>query len=512
MIKILSCSQVRQIEETASESGISYLRLMENAGSACAKVIRNRFDKTSLRRVTVICGKGKNGGDGFVIARKLNDNGYSVNVILAMGKPSADTACEMFARLGDTSVDIELFDKNNSNQLSRISDCDILVDCIFGTGFKGVPDEKTAEIFELINQSRAYVVSVDIPSGLCADSSEIEGPAVRADMTVASIAYKYALAYYPSAEYAGEVKIVSIGIPESIINEFTGCFTLTQSEIKTLLPKREENTCKGDYGSLLVIAGSYEMPGAALMSCASAVECGVGLVKSAFPDKAYPVMMSSCPEKVLIPLETNKNGRISSLSLSRINTELEKCSAVLIGCGLGCDNDTLNVVKFVLENSKVPVILDADGINLMKDSIDIIKRSDAGVIITPHPGEAARLLKTSAPAVQKDRIAAAEALYDLTGAVVVLKGSRTVVTDNGVNFYINMTGSSAMATGGSGDVLAGMTASFAAQGISPKKAAILGVYLHGLAGDSVSSNYSKAGTTPQKIINELAKTISSFEK
>ena len=511
MVKILSCSQVKRIEETASESGISYLRLMENAGSACAKVIRNRFDKTDLRNVTVICGKGKNGGDGFVIARKLNDNGYKVNVILAMGKPSADTACEMFARLGDSGVEAELFDKSNKNQLSRISDCDILVDCIFGTGFTGLPDERTAEIFELINQSRAYVISVDVPSGLCADSSEINGPAVKADLTVAAIACKYALVYYPSAEYAGEVKVVSIGIPESIINEFSGGFTLNENEIKTFLPKRKENTSKGDYGTLLVIAGSYEMPGAALMSCASAVECGVGLVKSAFPDKAYPVMMNSCPEKVLIPLETNKNGGISSVSLRRIESELKKCSAVLIGCGLGCDNDAFNIVKFVLENAQTPVILDADGINLMKDSIDIIKASPAEIILTPHPGEAARLLKTSPSEVQSDRIAAAKALYDLTGAVVVLKGSRTVVTDDAVNFYINMTGSSAMATGGSGDVLAGMAASFAAQDIKPVKAAILAVYLHGLAGDKVSAAYSKAGTTPQKIINELAKTISSLE-
>ena len=512
MMRILSSAQIRKIEETADKNGITYLRLMENAGSACAKVIRNRFDETGLRKVTIVCGKGKNGGDGFVIARKLNENGYKVNVILACGIPQADTALEMYSRLKNTSINIEMYDENNPKQLSRISDCDVLVDCVFGTGFKGVPDEKTAKLFKFISSSNAYVVSVDLPSGLCADSNEVEGTAVKADLTLAAIALKYSLVYYPSTEYAGEVKVVSIGIPDEIIDDFDGGYTLTENDIRRAFPERNENSNKGNYGKALVIAGSYEMPGAALMASSACVECGVGIVKTAFPDKAYPVMMSTCPEKVLVPLDSNKYGRVSSIATERIKLELKKCDAVLIGCGLGQDNDTFNVVKYVLENSTVPIILDADGINLMQDSIDIIKRSQAPVIITPHPGEAARLLKTDVKQVQTNRLSSAKELCSLTGATVVLKGSRTAVTKDGRNFYINMTGNSGMATGGSGDVLAGMILSFVAQGIAPDKASIIAVYIHGMAGDIVAEKYSKTGTTPQKILNELAKTISNFEK
>lgn len=511
MMKILSSAQIREIEETADKNGITYLRLMENAGSACARVIRNRFDSTDKRKVTIVCGKGKNGGDGFVIARKLNENGYKVNIILALGKPQADTAVEMFMRLKNLSVDVELYDESNQKQLSRITECDILVDCVFGTGFKGVPDEKMSKLFGLMSSSKAYIVSIDLPSGMYADSNKVEGAIVKADLTIAAIALKYSLVYYPSTEYAGELKVVSIGIPDEIIDRFDGGYTLSNDDIKMVFPKRNENSNKGDYGKALVIAGSYEMPGAALMASSACVECGVGLVKTAFPDKAYPVMMSSCPEKVLVPVDSNRYGRFSSLSIERIKIELQNCDAVLIGCGLGQDNDTFNVVKYVLENSNVPIILDADGINLMKDSIDIIKNAKAPVILTPHPGEAARLLNSTSKEIQKYRLSSAKELSNITGATVILKGSRTAVTSDGKSFYINMTGNSGMATGGSGDVLAGMILSFICQGMKPEMASICAVYIHGMAGDTVAKKYSKAGTTPQKIINELASVISNFE-
>lgn len=510
MMKILSAAQIREIEERADKGGISYLRLMENAGSACASVIRKRFDETDLRRVTVVCGKGKNGGDGFVIARKLNENGYSVNVILAMGAPAADTAIEMFSRLKHTGVNIETYDEKNENQKKRIRSCDLLVDCIFGTGFKGVPDEKISGIINEMSESFAYKVSIDLPSGMYADSSKLGGAVVRADLTIAAIALKYSLVYYPSAEYAGELKTVLIGIPEEILCEYDGGYTLSKQDISGIIPKRREDSHKGDYGKALVIAGSYEMPGAALMASSAAVECGSGIVKTAFPDKAYPVMMSNCHEKVLVPLESNRYGRISALSVHRIKTELQSCDAVLIGCGLGQDNDTFNIVKFVLENAEVPIILDADGINLMSDSIDIIKNAKAPVIVTPHPGEAARVLKKTVCEIQENRLAAARELHELTGATVVLKGSRTAVTADGRRFYMNTTGNCGMATGGSGDVLSGMILSLVGQGISPEYASIAAVYIHGMAGDTVVQKYSKAGVTPTKIINELAKIFAQF--
>jgi NAD(P)H-hydrate epimerase len=512
MVRILSLQQIKQVEETANENGITYLRLMENAGSACAKIIRNKFDDTGLKNAVIVCGKGKNGGDGFVIARKLFENGYKVNIILAMGEPEAENAVEMYHRARSLGINFEFYDENNDNQLARIVNADIVVDCVFGTGFRGSADRKIARLFDIISSSEGFVISVDLPSGMYTDSSELPETVVRADMTISVIALKYSLVYYPSAELAGEVKVVSIGIPEDIIEKHTAAYSLNSNDIKAKFIRREENSNKGDYGKALVIAGSYEMPGAALLSSESAVKSGVGLVKTAFPDKAYPVMMSTCPEKVLVPLPSNENGRISSLSLKRIGEELSKCDAVLIGCGLGNDSDILGVVQFVLENSTVPVILDADGINVLKGRIDIIKNAKAPVVITPHPGEAARMLNCSVEKIQADRIAAAEKLYEATNAVVVLKGSRTVVTKNAKRFYINMTGNSGLATAGSGDVLAGVLLSFLAQGMSPYIASVCAVYIHALAGDYAAEKLSKTGMSAHSFIDELPKLLLGFEE
>ncbi len=512
MIKILSSQQIKEVENIANESGISYLRLMENAGSACAKEIRNKFDDTGLRNVLVVCGKGKNGGDGFVIARKLFENGYRVSVMLTLGEPVADTAGEMYSRVKEMNIPIVEYCENSDKCDRIIENCDIIVDCIFGTGFSGVPDERMRGIFKKISESRGYVVSVDLPSGMYADRNEIMFAPVKADMTVSVIALKNSLVYYPSCEYAGEVKVVSIGISESIINCFNGTYTLNFKDIKSDIPVRDENSHKGDYGKALIIAGSYEMPGAALLSSSAAVNSGTGVVKLAFPDKAYPVMMNSAVEKVLIPLASNKYGRISSQSTHRVKEELKKCTAVLIGCGLGNDYDIRQITETVLNCSEVPVVLDADGINCVCDSIDLIKRAKTQVVITPHPAEAARLLGCAVEQVQSDRIGACKKLCRLTGATVVLKGSRTVVSDDAESFYINLTGNSGMATAGSGDVLAGIIVSLICQGLTPKTAAVCATYIHGYVGDAAARKYSKMGLSAQKMSEMLASVLSSFEK
>lgn len=511
MIRILSHEQIIQVEQTANENGISFSRLMENAGSACAKIIRDRFEDSGFKNAVIICGRGKNGGDGFVIARKLFENGYRVSVLLADGLPTAEDAVETCRRAKDLGVSIEMYDETNENHINRIASADIVVDCIFGTGFRGEPDAKTARLFERISASEGFVVSVDLPSGLYTDSSAVCSSVVKADLTIAVIALKYSLVYYPSAGFAGEVKVVSIGIPEEIIDKYVSTYSLNAEDIKLRFPKRREDSNKGDYGKVLIIAGSYEMPGAALLAGTAAVKSGAGIVKSAFPDKAYPVMMSQSPERLLIPLPSNGDGNMSADAITRLSKELTKCDCVLIGCGMGCNADTLKIVEFVLESSEVPVILDADAINAIYKRPEFIKNAKAPVIITPHPGEAARLLGVDVGAVQTDRITAAKQLYELTGACVVLKGSRTLVSANGSKFYVNMTGSSALATAGSGDVLAGLIASLVAQNFSVYSACICGVYLHGLAGETVAARTSEAGTSALAVAEELPKILGLFE-
>lgn len=511
MMKILPSNEIREIEAKANQSGISYLRLMENAGSACAKAIRKKFDKTTRRNVTIVCGKGKNGGDGFVIARKLAENEYNVNVVLTSREPPVGDAGEMLSRIRGTDIGIYLYDDDTELCEELIVGADITVDAVFGTGFKGAADEKNARIFKAISKSLGYTVSIDIPSGIEADSGYVKGAAVKAQMTIAVMALKNSLVTFPAAEFAGNVIVVPIGIPEEIFSEYTGAYTLSPDEIRSKFPHRKENANKGDFGKGLIIAGSYDMPGAAVIASAAAVNSGAGLIKLAFPDKAYPAVTSSCQEKILLPLMTNNNGRISSQNIKKIEDELGKCDAVLIGCGMGCDHDTAAIAETVLKSSAVPVIIDADGINALKDNINVIKSCLSPVVITPHPGEAARILGCTVGEIEKDRKAACKAIFEKTGAVVVLKGSRTIVTANGIDFYVNLTGNPGMATAGSGDMLSGIILSFICQKIKPFSAAVCGVFVHGMAGDIVKSKYSMMGTTPTRMTEELPKILRSLE-
>ncbi|HRL87687.1 MAG TPA: NAD(P)H-hydrate epimerase, partial [Candidatus Fimenecus sp.] len=266
MMKILPSNEIREIEAKANQSGISYLRLMENAGSACAKAIRKKFDKTTRRNVTVVCGKGKNGGDGYVIARKLAENEYNVNVVLTSREPPVGDAGEMLSRIRGTDIGIYLYDDDTELCEELIVGADITVDAVFGTGFKGAADEKNAHIFKAISKSLGYTVSIDIPSGIEADSGYVKGAAVKAQMTIAVMALKNSLVTFPAAEFAGNVIVVPIGIPEEIFSEYAGAYTLSPDEIRSKFPHRKENANKGDFGKGLIIAGSYDMPGAAVIA------------------------------------------------------------------------------------------------------------------------------------------------------------------------------------------------------------------------------------------------------
>lgn len=511
MMRILSAEQIKAVEAAADKSGISYLRLMENAGAACAKMVRLRFDSTEKRRVIVLCGKGKNGGDGFVAARKLYENGYDVRVVLVMGKPCAENALEMFSRVEELGIPVDLYDAASEKQRERLKQADIILDSVFGTGFSGVLPETLENLFVFLTKCKGYVVSIDLPSGLSADSGEILSTPVRADLTVSVMALKRSLVTYPARGYAGEIQVVSIGIPESAYKPYEKEFAFTDSDVAALFPTRPDEAHKGDFGKALVVAGSYEMPGAALLASSAAVECGAGLVRLAFPECAYAAVTAACPEKILLPLCANRFGRISAQNEKKLLDAVSSSTALLIGCGLGVDYDTEQLVKALVQHAEVPTILDADGINAVADSIDMLREAKAPLILTPHPGEAARMLGISVAEVQNDRMRACAALCEKTGAVVVLKGAGTVISADGQQFSVNLTGNSGMATAGSGDVLAGMVLGFLCIGMPPLEAAVAAVHIHGLAGDAVAKAASKCALTPSKMLKALPKLLSRFE-
>ena len=512
-MRVLTVENVKKVEEYANESGISYLQLMENAGSYCGRIIRKTFEKTNKRNVLIVCGKGKNGGDGFVIARKLHENNYNVTVMMAMGLPSDDISSEMLSRIRALNIPIVSYDNRGTTD-KYFDNAQLIVDCIFGIGFHGEPDKNIESLFSKINSSSATVISIDIPSGLEGDSGKINGITVVADITIAILSLKPVHVLKPSVENCGNVVLAPICVPDKCFNKVkASLFTMNTEEISQFFIKRDSISHKGTYGTVLAIGGSYEMPNAIYFASQAAVNCGAGLVKVAFPSVMYNAIAPKTYEQTLVPLESNKSGRISQNSFKRLEKELKKCSCVVVGCGMGKDEDTKAVTKFVIENSEVPVIIDADGINCLKDNINILDNAKAPVILTPHPKEMSRIANVSVEEIQKNRGAVVKAFTKAHNCVLVLKGASTLVgTTEYEDVYVNSSGNAGMATGGNGDVLSGIIASFISQGIDAFRSAVAGVYIHGVAGDDVTEKYSMMGNTPSLILNELPTTLGKMEK
>ena len=510
-MRVLTVENTRKLEAIANETGISYLQLMENAGSYCARIIRKTFENTNKRNVLIVCGKGKNGGDGFVIARKLFENGYKVNVLMAMGLPTDEESSEMLSRIRAMGINIIYYNDDTSDKY--FEDAQIIVDCIFGVGFKGELDTAITSLVNKINNSSATVISIDVPSGLEGDSGNVLENSVFADMTIAVLVLKPVHVLKPSVERCGKIVVAPLGIPEKCYTQINSAlFTMNIDELKSHFKKRDTDSHKGTFGTVLVIGGSYEMPNAVYFASQGAVNSGAGLVKVAFPSVAYNAIAPKTYEQILIPLESNKKGRISQNAIKRLETELKKCSCVLLGCGMGNDEDTKAVTEFVIKKSEVPIILDADGINCLQNNIDIIDSAKVPVILTPHPKEMSRIAGVTVEEIQKNRGAVVKSFTKAHKSVLVLKGASTLVGSTDYeDMYVNSTGNPGMATGGSGDVLGGIIASFIAQGIDPFTSAVAGVNVHGMVGDKVTEKYSMMGNTPTLMLNELPLILKKFE-
>lgn len=478
--------------------------MMYNAGCACAEVIIN--ESGSPCRAVCVCGKGKNGGDGFVIADKLLKAGYDTTVILTNGTPVSEDPL-YFYNLIDTSKVID-YESEKSSAVSAIENADVIVDAIFGFGFKGSLPESTAEIVKSMNSSRAFVFAVDIPSGVECDTGKVNGICVKADRTLAISYRKPCHLLFPGAEACGEVSRVKIGIKKkhSFSVEDAGFFSLPSDGSGIKLPERVPISNKGDYGRVLSICGSKKYPGAACFAAEGAVRTGAGLVFAAFPDAAYPAIASKLREPVMLPLPSTTDGFVSRGACSLLREEIEKATVIVIGCGLGQGLGQAELLDYVIENSACPLIIDADGINMLKRAPHLMEKLKSRAILTPHPGEMARLVGASVSLVQEKRIELAKAFAERLKITLVLKGANTVVASPG-NVYVNSTGNAGMAKGGCGDLLAGMIAGLAAQGLENFYAAVAGVYLHGHAGDKAAEEYSVHGMTPTNMLDILPKIL-----
>jgi len=512
---IYTCEQMRVIEENADVNGLSYIQMMENAGNACADKIHSVINGMGgvTRSVAILCGSGKNGGDGYVIARNLCDRGYSIRLVMVDGLPNAYESKMMYSYLEDKPVLVSDLNQNYEACVTACMSSSAIVDCVFGIGFHGELSEKISKFFSDIAKSRAKKFAVDIPSGLEGNSGDVNSAYFKADHTLAITCYKPVHILKPASECCGIVSLIDIGI-EPKCYEAVGSdvmFSAEQSEIARFFKPRRPESHKGDYGRLLSICGSKNMQGAAVMAAQAAVNSGVGIVTCAFPDAAYPAIASKLTEPLMTPLLSTSDGFLSARNSQSLLAMTESADAVLLGCGLGFNEETVRIVNDILLNVKKPIILDADGINAVSVNINILKETSAPLILTPHPGEMSRLTGLSVGEIMKDRVKVAKDFAREYNCILVLKGANTVVAGPTGSVYINRTGNAGMATGGSGDVLAGIISSFVCQSMSLQSATIAGVYVHGLCGDAVRSKCSMHGVTPTRMINELAEVLSNFE-
>ena len=502
-MKIYTSAQMKQIEANANEKGYAYIDMMYNAGVACANLTEKAY-LTLNEKVAVICGKGKNGGDGFVAAEHLRSKGYDVSVILACGQPVADDAVTMYGRMNGIPVTDWLTDKEKACEI--IKNADVIIDSVFGFGFKGKADDSTAEIFAAVNNSKAKVIAIDLPSGAECDTGAINGECIKADLTLAISCRKPAHVLKPACFFCGKVKTVDIGLDESSVEEK---FFVLPKNFRPEFEKRNPLSNKGDYGKVLSVCGSKKYPGAAFFAASGAVRIGAGLVTCAFPDAAYPAIAPKLNEPIMMSLPCCEEGFLARGALESLIPAAEKSDCMLIGCGLGNTLVTSSVVEELLKETSCPTVIDADGINIISANINMLEAVRGRAIITPHPGEMARLLRLTVEQVQTNRILLAKAVAKQFGIVVVLKGANTVVSD-GEKVYINRTGNAGMARGGSGDLLAGMIAGLVAQGYQLMQAAMLGTFIHGTCGDVAAKTISEAGMTPTDMIKILPRLLSDY--
>lgn len=499
-MQILTAQATRLMEAETVREGFGYRQLMENAGRAAAGRIWASYGKPDLP-VAVFCGKGNNGGDGLVVARRLCEAGARVWAVLAGGPPKTEDAAYMLTLLEGLPVTLV---ENVEEGISILPSAGLVVDALFGIGFHGELRPPYDEVVSAINRASVPVVSLDVPSGLDSDSGRASSLHVHADLTITFSTRKPVHEVYPAKDSCGRVEVAQVGIPPEILcrmdSETSG---IGEEAVRRCFPPRRANTNKGDYGKLLCVTGSQGMTGAAYLSVSAALRCGAGLVYLAAPREACTILAARLTEPVLCPLPQTEGGTLSAEGAPVLRSRLRASSACLIGCGLGCNPDTRKIVEDLLVHATVPIVLDADGINCAAEHIDIWKRAGAPLILTPHPGEMARLTGMSIEEIQADRLQAARSFATEHGVILVLKGAGTVIGLPDGRCLINTTGNPGMAKGGSGDLLAGMIASFLAQGMSPRDAAMCGVYLHGKAGDQTAAALSAQAMLPSDLLDRL---------
>jgi hydroxyethylthiazole kinase-like uncharacterized protein yjeF len=493
MIPVATSDEMRQLDmKTIEEIGLQGIVMMENAGRGVVDAIQNKYGKLKNKSFLIICGKGNNGGDGFVVARHLYNNGARVKVIL-LGKKSelkgdALTNYKVLSKIlhSDKRKDlIDFGECRSSSCLSKFGDIDFIIDAIFGTGFSGAVKEIYKTTIEWMNNSNLPVISIDTPSGVNAVNGKVKNIAASADLVVTMGLKKIGLLIGKSVNYIKDIKVVDISIPRFM--EESSHFKTHEIEftdVKQLLPKRLKTAHKYTLGKIFVLAGSVGYTGAAAMASQTAMRMGAGAVVLGTPSVIYPILAKKLTEIMVHPLNSTIEGTVSIKAYPKIKKLLNWAEHLIIGCGLSLNQETIEIVWKVLSDFDIPILIDADGLTALSMNIKLLKkRKTKNLILTPHTGEFARLTNISADEIENDKVNIVREFAKENKLVVVLKGAPTITASFDGTVVINSTGNPGMATIGSGDVLAGMIGGIWVQGMENFPSAYSGVYLHGLAGD-----------------------------
>lgn len=502
-MKVVTAREMQSIDrETIETYGISGELLMERAGVSVVEHCLRLFQNN--RHFLILCGPGNNGGDGLVVARELKNRGLRVStLLLADSSKLKGDALINYKRALKYGVDIRDI-KDLSELPPFVNDHDtVIVDALFGTGLVRPLEGLYAHTVDFINQLAVPVISIDMPSGVCSDTGRVMGTAVKAHYTFTFGCPKYGHFIHPGAEHTGRLLVSDIGFPKQLIDKTAKGCLIDHQLVSPLVPQRPVNSSKRDYGHVLLIAGSIGKTGAALLTARAAMRTGCGLLTLAMPESALRSVLPAIVEEMTFPIAEDQDGRLSLRALEQLSDFIKKrATAIAIGPGIGMSEEIIEFLRRLIALSKVPLVIDADGLNALSrlHPSETLEASGCQVVVTPHEGEMCRLVGVNKI---EDRLKIAREFAQDTKAVTVLKGSPTLIANSQGELYINTKGNPGMATGGSGDVLTGIIVSLLAQGLDTLQASLLGVYLHSLAGDRALRHKGMHSLIASDIIDSL---------
>ncbi|MGD2124512.1 MAG: NAD(P)H-hydrate dehydratase [Desulfobacteraceae bacterium] len=516
-MRLVKSSEMQEMDRlTIEEMGVPGVVLMENAARGATRIFLDHFAPPPNAHVLLLCGRGNNGGDAYVMARYLHNAGLKISVIVLakLEKISGDALInlEIIRRMGLDVSEVPSRDEWNTHRHLTL-DADYIIDGILGTGLSSPVKGFYGQVIEEVNASRKPLMAIDIPSGLNADTGQIMGLAVKADLTVTFGFPKLGQLLFPGADLVGRLAKIDIGIPEGVARRVPARYRLIEPhDFSGLLNIEKPDIHKGDRGHLLVLAGSTGKTGAATMTAVGALRAGAGLVTVGVPGSLNVILENKLTEAMTTPLPETEDGSLSLQAEKEIHQLMEGKTAVTLGPGLSTHQETSALVRRIISDCPLPMVIDADGLNALSGHLDVLGHCKGRVILTPHPGEMARLAGLNNVDVQADRVGTSARFAQEHDCFLVLKGARTVIAEPAGQIYVNPTGNPALSSGGSGDVLTGLIAGFLARGWSLAKAAIGGAYLHGLAADLLAEDMGESGVLASELLTVLPALTASLAR